>query len=58
MNPMVWVAVGGLAMLAMMALLAVARHKGHAGGDADLGSISSSWLNENRANERESTQNR
>jgi len=51
MHAMVWVVVGGLAVLVTMALLAVARRNGDAGGDRDLGSISSSWLNENRATE-------
>jgi hypothetical protein len=58
MNAMVWVVVGGLAVLVTMALLAVAWRKGDAGGDPDLGSISSSWLNENRAQDRESSHNR
>jgi hypothetical protein len=54
MNAMVWVVLGGLAVLVTMVLLAaVARHKGDAGSDPDLGSISSSWLNENRAQDRD-----
>jgi hypothetical protein len=55
---MVWVVVGGLAVLVMLVLLVGARRKGGAGGDRDLGSISSSWLSERRAQERDSHPNR
>ena len=55
---MLWVAVGGLAVLITMALVAVARHQGGKGADTDLGSISGSWLNERRAHERESHSDR
>jgi hypothetical protein len=55
---MVWVAVGGLAVCVTLALWAAARRKGGAVGTDDLGSISSSWLNERRAHDRESDPNR
>jgi hypothetical protein len=51
---MVWVAIGGLAVLATMALLTFARRNGDGVGDRDLGKISSGWLNQNRAHEWES----
>jgi hypothetical protein len=58
MRAMVWVVVGGLAVLVMLALLVVARRQGDAGGDQDHGSISGSWLNEHRARERDSNLHR
>ena len=58
-NGMVWIAVGGLAVLGAVALLVViARRNRDPSGDRDLGDISSSWLNEHRAHERESNHNR
>ena len=60
MTVMVWLAVGVLAVVVMMAAVAIARRNADAdsGGDGDLGSISGSWLNEHRAHERESNHNR
>ena len=58
MQAMVWVVVGGLAVLVTLALLVGARRRGGMGGDRDLGSISSSWLSERRAHERDSNPNR
>jgi hypothetical protein len=55
---MVWVVVGGLAVLVTLALVVVAWRTGDTGGDRDLGSISSSWLSERRAHERDSNPNR
>ena len=55
---MVWVAVGVLAVVVALALLLMTRRRDGGVGDRDLGSISSSWLNERRAHDRDVDPNR
>lgn len=56
---MVWIALAVLAVVVAVALLfLVARRRDGDGGDRDLGIISSSWLNERRAHERDVDPNR
>jgi len=55
---MVWVTLGGVAVLTIAAIMVAARRKGGVSGDRDLGIVSSSWLNERRASDRESDHNR
>lgn len=55
---MVWIVAGGLMVLVILGLLVIARRKTENGHDADLGSISSGWLSENRAHERDSSHTR
>ena len=57
MAGMVWVTLGGVAVLVILAVIVAARNMGDTTG-GDLGIISSSWLNERRANDRESDHNR
>ena len=52
---MVWVTLGGVAVLTIAAIMVTARRKG---GESDLGIVSSSWLHERRASDRESNHNR
>jgi hypothetical protein len=53
---MVWIALLGLAVLVVLALLVMARRRDGASGD--LGTISGSWLNERRAQDRDVDPNR
>ena len=55
---MVWVTLGGVAVLIAAVIMVAARRKGGTSGDRDLGIVSSSWLNERRASDRESDHNR
>ena len=55
---MMWLAVGGVAALVVVALFAVAQRTDGVGGDLDLGTISGGWLNERRAHDGDSDPNR
>ena len=56
---MVSIAILGLAVFVVLALLVMARHRDVANGvDRDFGSISDTWLNERRAHDREIDINR
>jgi hypothetical protein len=60
MAAMVWITVGGVAVLMIVGILvaAVRKRGGSGDGDRDRGIISTSWLNEHRASDRDSDHNR
>jgi hypothetical protein len=55
---MMWIALGVLAVCVALALFVMVRRRDGGGRERDLGIISSSWLNERRAHERDVDPNR
>jgi hypothetical protein len=55
---MVWVSLGVLVVCVVLAWLLLMVRRRDGGGGTDLGSISSSWLNESRAHDRDGDANR
>jgi hypothetical protein len=55
---MIWIAGGILTVCAGLGLLAATRRRDGPNVDRDFGSISGTWLNERRARDRESDNNR
>ena len=58
MAAMVWMTVGGVAVVMILGIMVAARRKRGGSVDGDRGIISTSWLNEHRASDRDSDHNR